>query len=196
MLKFLVCLLGVFSVLSLSVEADPKWTVKFDPPWAGLSIGVNEKFILSIKNLNTKNFDPKAVRVFSSDPDIVSISEETDLKKMRGGSLNGTFEVVPLGLGDATIYVEIVRGKITELSPVNMKVMVHRNRVKNIATHIARYLHSKDISYYFFVFLFFNFGVIVSIENLKSIILRPTGVLVTFLLTFLLVPVVSNDLNH
>lgn len=192
MLKFVVCLLGVFSVLCQSVGAEPKWTAKFDPPWAGLSIGMNEKFILTIKNLNTKNLDPKAIRVFSSNTDVVSIAEETIFKKIKGGALNGTFEVVPVGLGEATLFVEITRGKTTEQSPRTMKVMVRRNRLPSVASMIARYLHSADITYYFFVFLFFNFGVILSVENLKSIMIRPTGVFIAFVLIFLLVPVVSN----
>lgn len=210
MSKFTVCVFGIALLLSIQStiadddsdgepeleieEIQPDWMVRFPIDSLTLEAGNRAELVFQLVGLDTIHLlETKAeIRVISSHPDIVYVSKVIPLDEIDDGIWIGLLGIFPVAIGTAEIYVEICIGTEIEKSSQTLNVTVEKSELSTIES-IVKYLIGEDVSQILHVLLFFNFGIMINLKNVKTVFRKPYGIIIALVLNVLMIPVVSNS---
>lgn len=189
---FFAAIFLLISIHSAKTEDDDDWEVDFDEYWPSLYMGSSDVFNLNVSRADNSTIDKAniVIRVISSNPEIVKVSEVIADESLYDHIWEGHFEASPVSLGSVNLSVEISNGQFTIELPDELEVSVYRNRV---------YIFEPYSVYYTKIFtpiLYVFFGFVLNLKNVKEVFKTPKGLGVAFLLYILTVQMVSYNFYH
>lgn len=211
MSRFTACAFGIVLLLAIQLtiaddvpeseseseveENSAGWNVRFPLPTVTLKGRNRVDILFQIDGLDmVRLLETKAViRFVSTHPDIVFVSKVIPLEDLEDGVYVGLLGLYPVGhaAGNAEIYVEIAMGTEIEKSSQTFKVTVDKTDTSTLLS-IVKFLVGSNITHILYVLLFFNFGVVINVKNVKTVFENPRGVIIAIVLNVLMIPVVSN----
>lgn len=184
LLVFLVTILLSSNRLIKASRSDD-WDVEFETTNCEMRLTESREFNLTIKNLRIFNYDD-SVRVVSSDPAVVQVSNTGFVYDFNEGRWRGIFIATPIGVGNVNISVEVTQSPHTETSSENMAIKVHRNRITAFSVWIFEYTN-QVVSIIFYI----TIGMVMDWRKWYDIVQRPIGLCDVFCINMFIMLLVS-----
>lgn len=186
--------LGIFLFVSsqlISAEEEFQVDVIFDDLLADVPIGEEQIFNFTLK-INTPKLNVASwqIDIKSNSSRIAKVSE-CFTKKINNEIWSGNFTVVAINIGNARINGRILNENGAEIQELRESMQISVTR--------AHFMHADNHNQiFFFWFMYFVmiltnviFGTILNIKRVGAIFKKPSGLCVSFLLTVIIIPVVS-----
>lgn len=171
-----------------------QWTVTFERNSPIYIMEIGEKKIINFKlsNLNKTELTKSSAKIrAASNSDVLRAYQEISVSEINENEVNGSIQLEAIFIGGAHVYVEIVRPNKNNFeldrSPKYLPVQVMRKRDYMYSEFYTIY----ENAFYWLIRLFF--GIVIDWRNVAANIRHPTGIAISFLCTYIFMPMVSKN---
>lgn len=189
---FLAILLLVFCHFS-HAQDDSAWEVEFENSKYSIYMGDSKNISLSLTNLNNADLiEANATIRIVSDSNILKVTKEIPLSEIEGDKWSGNFTIDAVFIGIANLSVEIVwdNDRIEKSLRQVRIVILHKSILGPV---FMKYFKICVLWFYFVMYI--NFGVILELDKVKTIVRKPLRPCIAFVCNFVLSPLVRHSID-
>lgn len=190
---FLICTIILISTKSVLAKPPKHWNIKFDRFVPLLELGEQKTVKFSLINLNKTELTESSAEIRAvSSSDVLRAYKEISLLEIEGSEWHGSVEIEAIFIGASNLTVEIVR-------PNNKELTLERSRsympIQVIRKKVPKWMYKETYTIFEYTMSFIIrmiFGMVIDWNEVIYNLRYPYGIGISFLCTYLLMPLVSS----
>lgn len=185
---YVILFIVTTATVQIHADNDVKWTTRFEPNNFTLHMHDTRSVNVTLTGLNLSDLiETNATIKIVSNNDILEVSRQIPLNEIKDGQWSGQFNVSATFLGQAKVFVHIIRNGNVNQSPESLDVIIIREErlIDTLFTISVATLVS---------ILYINFGAALDLRKVRAAFVRPIGPSIALFCHFLLLPVVRLSL--